>query len=106
MREPHVSPDRTDANWNVPRLASLATAGPDHRYEQDEGFRTLIARGFTPAQQRLARRVFQRSGVAHRHTVIELNEPVETMSTAARNDRYVVEAVDLGERAARAALAE
>jgi alkylresorcinol/alkylpyrone synthase len=93
-----VSPD-------VPRLAALATAVPDHRYEQDEIFQTLIPRGFTAAQQRLARRVFRRCGVEHRHTVIELHEPIEAMSAAARNQRYIAEAVDLGERAARAALA-
>jgi alkylresorcinol/alkylpyrone synthase len=104
MNERYVTPDRPDATSIVPHLASLATAVPDHRYGQDEIFRTLIPRGFTALQQRLARRVFHSSGVAYRHTVIDLSEPIETMSTAARNDRYVLEAVDLGERAARAAL--
>jgi len=104
MHERYVTPDRPDATSLVPQLASLATAVPDHRYEQGEIFRTLIPRGFTPVQQRLARRVFHSSGVAYRHTVIDLSEPIEAMSTAARNDRYVLEAVDLGERAARAAL--
>lgn len=104
MDERHVTPDRSPITSTVPHLASLATAVPAHRYSQDEIFHTLIPRGFTPAQQRLARRVFHASGVAYRHTVIDLVEPIETMGTAARNDRYVREAVDLGERVARAAL--
>lgn len=104
MLERHVTPHRRDATSIVPHLASLATAVPGHRYRQDEIFQTLIPRGFTPVQQRLARRVFHSSGVSYRHTVIDLSEPLETMGTAARNDRYVREAVHLGERAARAAL--
>jgi alkylresorcinol/alkylpyrone synthase len=105
VQERHATPDRSDVTTIVPHLASLATAVPSHRYRQDEIFQTLIPRGFTPVQQRLARRVFHSSGVAHRHTVIDLTEPIEAMGTAARNDRYVREAVDLGERAARSALA-
>jgi alkylresorcinol/alkylpyrone synthase len=101
------------------RIRAVRSALPAYRYPQSELTRAITAISeqagvLRPGQRRLVERLHANAGVATRHTALPLAEyetaggpgtPGGAESGAARaNDRYLVEALALGETALRAAL--
>lgn len=86
-------------------LLGIGTAVPTQRISQREAL-ALAPQMDTasPRQQRLLERIYQRSGVEHRHCVPVATSP--NPSTAERMRRYQPAALDLALRASRLALAD
>jgi predicted naringenin-chalcone synthase len=79
-----------------PVVLSLATSVPSECYNQDEVFdflQTLFVR------TRHARTIFRHSGVETRHMAADREFYGQDQTTQARNDRYLREALPLGEAA-------
>lgn len=78
---------------------------PEHRYPQAE-LTAKVAElcGLDPDARALLERLHGKAGVDHRHTVLPLAEYSALRGIESANDRYIAEAVDLGERALRGAL--
>ncbi|MFO7629693.1 MAG: type III polyketide synthase [Prochlorococcaceae cyanobacterium] len=84
-------------------ILGLGTAVPQLRLSQREALALAPQmRGASPRQQRLLERIYQRSGVMHRHC-IPLSHSTNP-STAERMRRYQPAALDLALRASRLAL--
>lgn len=83
----------------------MRSAFPVHRHPQDR-LTAEVAElsGLHPDQRALLERLHAKAGVEHRHTVLPLPEYDEVRTVDRANDRYVEEAVDLGEQALRRAL--
>ena len=87
------------------QILSVQSAFPIHRYPQAEltdAYARLL--GLQPAKQALLERLHRNCGVETRHTVLPLEEYGTLGGLAATNDRYIVEATALGERALRGAI--
>ena len=84
-------------------VIGLGTAVPQGRLSQDEAL-ALAPQMATasPRQQRLLERIYQRSGVTHRHSIPPSVSANPT--TAERMRRYQPAALDLAQRASRRAL--
>jgi predicted naringenin-chalcone synthase len=80
----------------------VATRAPKQRYSQPEVLDELSDLGF--GQDRRARIIFARSGVEHRHFVVDRDFYSIEQTTQARNERYLDEALPLGEAAVCACL--
>jgi predicted naringenin-chalcone synthase len=80
-----------------PAVLALGTSVPTHLFSQDEILNHLAALGFE--QDRRVRMIFGRAGISWRHFVIDDEFYVEPKSTQARNERYMQEALPLGETA-------
>src|SRR5436305_10115846 len=88
-----------------PVVAGIGVTHPPP-LRQDELWAGFFARHYAGVRRGLAQRVFAHSGVVTRHTVVNpLLEDVSGWSTAARMQRYLVEALPLGKEAVSAALA-
>jgi len=89
----------------VTRIVAVRPAFPAYRYPQAE-FTQKVAElsGLGPAQRALLERLHGNAGVEYRHTVLPLPEYGDRGGIEPANDRYIVEATDLGERALRGAL--
>lgn len=84
-------------------LIGLGTAVPDRRLSQAEALALAPQMGTaTPRQQRLLKRIYQRSGVSNRHCISPAFST--NPSTAERMRRYGPAALDLALRASRLAL--
>lgn len=81
----------------TPAILALATSVPNARYSQAEVLSQLAPLNF--GQHRRARIIFERSGVKHRHFVIDGAYYANNPGTQARNERYLLEALPLGEAA-------
>ena len=83
----------------------MRSAFPAHRYRQAE-FTMMVAdlACLGPAQRTLLECLHGNAGVDTRHTVLALPEYGDLRGIEPANDRYIAEAVDLGERALRGAL--
>ncbi len=88
-----------------PILASIGTALPVHRFTQQQLLESYTSL-YPELNTRLTRVVFESARIEHRHAVIgDLAEYwSEPRSTAARNDRYIAEALPLGRAAVTRAL--
>jgi alkylresorcinol/alkylpyrone synthase len=96
------------------RILAVRSAFPAHRYPQGEFARAITviadaAGGLRPGQRTLLERLHANAGVATRHTVLPISEytalaDLPDRGAAVANDRYIVEATALGERALRSAL--
>ncbi len=87
------------------QILSVQSAFPIHRYPQAEltdAYARLL--GLRPTQRALLDRLHRNCGVETRHTVLPLAENGTLGGLAATNDRYIVEATALGERALRGAI--
>src|SRR5205823_12121405 len=90
---------------NTPSFLALATAVPKRRFSQDEILAKYLAR--TEAERRHTRAlkaVFAYSGVESRYSAADEAFYATDQSTMVRNDRYMTEAVPLGEIAIQRAL--
>ncbi len=90
----------------APRLESVATALPSHRYTQQEikPFAASLFMPGLPAEDHRLLAVFDTAGIEHRHFCMPLEWYAEPRDFAETNARYVEHAVALAERAAVAAL--
>lgn len=87
------------------RIVAVRSAFPVHRYPQSEltsAYAELS--GLDPARHALLRRLHGNSGVDTRHIALPLPDYQTLRGVEASNDRYIEEALDLGERALRGAL--
>lgn len=89
-----------------PGILALQTAVPDQCYSQDEiaDFYMQVLDDNGKRRERAIRTVLKQSGVMFRHAVVDAPFFVESKTTRQRNDRYMAEAVVLGERVIRAGL--
>ncbi len=89
----------------APRLVSLATALPGHLVDQHE-LRDMVARLFAGSEAGSARllRVFEHSGIEHRHLCMPLAWYSEERTFAEQNALYLTHALALGVSAATVAL--
>lgn len=87
------------------RILAVRSAFPAHRYPQPAFTRTVAELGGLNAGQRaLLERLHVNAGVDTRHIVLPLADYRALHGIVATNDRYIGEALDLGERALRGAL--
>lgn len=84
---------------------AVRSAFPEHRYAQAE-LTSKVAElsGLGPEERALLERLHGKAGVEHRHTVAPMAEYDRLRGIELANDRYLEEAVGLGERALRDAL--
>jgi alkylresorcinol/alkylpyrone synthase len=87
------------------RILAVQSAFPAHRYPQAE-LTSKVAElsGLDPDERALLDRLHEKAGVDHRHTVLPLAEYDRLRGLEPANNRYIEEAVNLGERALRGAL--
>jgi alkylresorcinol/alkylpyrone synthase len=87
------------------KIVGMRSAFPAHRYQQPDFTRTVAELGgLGPAQRALLERLHGNAGVDTRHIVLPLPDYGTLRGIVATNDRYIEEALDLGERALRGAL--
>jgi len=91
---------------NVPRIASVATALPEHAIRQSDAkaFAEALFGPAMPADDRRLMAVFDSTGVATRHSVMPLDWFREAHEFGESNALYVEHALNLAERAASRAL--
>jgi alkylresorcinol/alkylpyrone synthase len=86
------------------RILAVRSAFPAYRYPQAELTRKIAEiSGLSPVQRALLERLHGNAGVNTRHTVLPLPE-YGLAGGMSPNDRYIGEAIGLGERALRGAL--
>ena len=90
-----------------PQLLALHTGVPERCFQQDEITEVYIE--FLAAQNgrrrdRAIRAAMHYSGVESRYTVIDMDFFAQPKSTQQRNDRYMLEALPLGERVIKSGL--
>ncbi len=83
-------------------ILGLATGVPGYRYGQVELYERFLALHF--ASNPRARGIFERAGIAYRHTAVEGEFFTGDRTTEERNDVYMREAVPLGLATAECAL--
>jgi len=90
---------------NNPRLLALHTDVPERCFSQDNvsAFYTQLLQ-VSGRRQRAITTAMRYSGVEFRHSVVDTDFFNEIKTTQQRNDRYMVEALPLGERVIRAGL--
>lgn len=79
------------------KIFGLGLAVPPQKYGQDEIFDRFLAPYF--GDKSVARSIFRNSGVGYRHTVVDGSYYSKARGTQARNERYLDEALPLGEKA-------
>jgi predicted naringenin-chalcone synthase len=79
----------------MPTIYALATGVPGIRYSQAEVFDYLSEH--QGGINRRARAIFERAGVAFRHIIVDKSFYAQERSTGDRNERYLAEALPLGE---------
>ena len=87
------------------KIVAVRSAFPVNRHPQSEltsAYAELS--GLDPARHALLRRLHGNSGVDTRHIALPLPDYRTLRGVEASNDRYIDEALDLGERALRGAL--
>ncbi len=87
-----------------PAILGLGTALPAKRYAQKELYEQFLEPHF--GRNRLARAIFSHAGIDYRHAVVEAEFYAGNPTTQMRNDRYLEQALPLGERAIRNCLAD
>src|SRR4051794_4728763 len=90
----------------LPTILALQTGVPNRCYRQDEIADFYLQRLGSQSKQRerAIRTIMNYSGVSFRHSVAEPTYFVEPKSTRQRNDRYMDEALPLGESVIRSGL--
>jgi predicted naringenin-chalcone synthase len=81
------------------KIIGLGIAVPPQKYSQDEIFDRFLAPYF--GDKSVARSIFRNTGVGYRHTVVDGTYYSKARGTQARNERYLEEALPLGEKAIR-----
>jgi predicted naringenin-chalcone synthase len=80
----------------LPAIHALATGVPPRRYSQEEAYQQFAQLGL--GRDRLARAIFGYTGVGFRHAAVDTAYYTENHGTEARNERYMQEAMRLGEQ--------
>ena len=89
----------------APSILALSTGVPRIRYSQQDILdRFLGYLGENGRRSRAIGAIFTRAGVDYRYTVVDETFYAQEQSTEARNDRYMAEAVPLGESLLRRGL--
>jgi predicted naringenin-chalcone synthase len=90
-----------------PTMLALQTGVPNRCYSQDEiaDFYLHLLGSQSKHRERAIRTIMNYSGVSFRHSVVEPTYFTEPKSTRQRNDRYMEEALPLGENVIRSGLA-
>ena len=93
---------------SIPQILSLQTAVPDFCYSQDEitAFYVDYLATEGSRRRRSIPTIMNYSGVRSRHSVVDADFFGTRKTTKQRNDRYMEEAVPLGERVIREGLAK
>jgi predicted naringenin-chalcone synthase len=86
----------------VPTILGLGTGVPTMRYSQAEFLDYLVKKQKMP--ERVFRRIFEHSGVAYRYTILDDTFYETERTTQVRNERYMREALPLGDMTIRRAL--
>jgi alkylresorcinol/alkylpyrone synthase len=82
-----------------PFILGIGTAVPAQEYSQDEIFDRFLAPFF--GERSVTRTIFDNAGVGFRHTVVDGTYYGRERRTQERNERYLDEAIPLGEQAIR-----
>lgn len=93
---------------NIPQILTLKTGVPDFRFSQ-EYITEFYVNYLTLAgsqRQRSIPTIMNYSGVCYRHSVVDADFFTSHKTTQERNNRYMEEAVPLGEQVIRAGLAQ
>jgi predicted naringenin-chalcone synthase len=80
-----------------PVILGLGTAVPSQRHSQAEIFERFLAPFF--GSDPVAQAIFRNTGVGFRHTVVDGTYYARPRGTRERNERYIDEAIPLGEEA-------
>ncbi|MEV6211987.1 3-oxoacyl-[acyl-carrier-protein] synthase III C-terminal domain-containing protein [Kitasatospora sp. NPDC051914] len=89
------------------RIVAVSGVLPAHRYRQEEIAEALAALCLPPGTDRtVLRRLHAGAGVTTRHLALPLERYADIDGFGQANDAFIAAALDLGERAVRAALAE
>lgn len=89
----------------TPQILAVRSALPGNRYVQAELTEAFAVKGrMSPAERSLLERLHTAAEVKTRHSVLPLAEGGTLVGAQAVNDRYIHEAIMLGERALRTAL--
>ncbi|GJF30651.1 stilbene synthase [Kitasatospora sp. NE20-6] len=89
------------------RIVAVSGVLPPHRYPQHEITEALAGLCLPPGADRaLLDRLHTGAGVTHRHLALPLEQYARIDGFGRANDAFLTAALDLGEQAARAALAE
>lgn len=81
----------------IPTIFSIGTAVPLQKFSQAETFERFLAPFF--GNKSVAKSIFRNSGVGFRHTVVDGTYYGKERGTQERNERYLDEALPLGETA-------
>jgi predicted naringenin-chalcone synthase len=87
-----------------PAILALATGVPPARYAQEEIAAYYIALQGNTRRARAMQAIFERAGVGYRHMAVDDQFFMQPRSTRERNDRYMIEAMALGEATIRRGL--
>lgn len=87
-----------------PCILAIGKALPPQRYTQDEIFDRFLAPFF--GMKSITRSIFDNTGVGFRHTVVDGTYYAKERTTQERNERYLEEALRLGEQAIQRCLAK
>src|SRR3954453_2488075 len=91
---------------DYPSVLALQTGVPERCYSQDQiaDFYLQVLCSQSKRRERAIRTLLNYSGVSFRHSVVEPTYFAEPKSTRQRNDRYMEEALPLGESVIRRGL--
>jgi predicted naringenin-chalcone synthase len=90
---------------NNPRILTVSTAVPPSRYPQEDILDAFLAiQQVNDRRARAIGTIFERAGVGFRHLIVDDDFFCENKTTQQRNDRYLPEAIALGERTIRQGL--
>ena len=85
-----------------PQITVLATALPDRCVTQEEIYQNMLYAHLSANP--LAERIFARTGITTRHLAVEASFYDQPRSTLERNQRYLSEALELGQKAVQRCL--
>jgi alkylresorcinol/alkylpyrone synthase len=91
---------------NAPRIITIETGVPSHHYQQAEVCDYFLGLQGEKRRERAIRMIFEKAGVGFRHMVVEEGYFDHPRSTQVRNERYMAEAVPLGQNVICAGLDE
>ncbi len=89
---------------NPPAILHIETGVPANIYTQSDICDYFLKLQSEKRRERAIRAIFERAGVGFRHMAVEENYFEQSRTTEQRNNRYMAEAVPLGEKVIQAAL--
>lgn len=89
---------------SLPRILTLETGVPQNNYAQAQVLEHFLELQGEKRRERAIRAIFERAGVGSRYMAVEKGYFDQPRTTQERNDRYMCEAVPLGEQVIRQGL--